>query len=142
MHECNVFRPCSRCPAPFHLLLLHANASFLFVLSAPGRYYLCLQLRDDIVSGRLPCSFVTLALLGSYTVQSELGDYDPDECGNDYISEFRFAPNHTKELEDKVVELHKSHRLVWKAGVHAFRQGLQPSSGARGAEGGAEAVHG
>ncbi|XP_056339532.1 band 4.1-like protein 3 isoform X2 [Oenanthe melanoleuca] len=74
------------------------------------RYYLCLQLRDDIVSGRLPCSFVTLALLGSYTVQSELGDYDPDECGSDYVSEFRFAPNHTKELEDKVVELHKSHR--------------------------------
>ncbi|XP_049757763.1 band 4.1-like protein 3 isoform X1 [Elephas maximus indicus] len=74
------------------------------------RYYLCLQLRDDIVSGRLPCSFVTLALLGSYTVQSELGDYDPDECGNDYVSEFRFAPNHTKELEDKVIELHKSHR--------------------------------
>uniref|UniRef100_A0A8C2S874 Protein 4.1 n=1 Tax=Capra hircus TaxID=9925 RepID=A0A8C2S874_CAPHI len=69
------------------------------------RYYLCLQLRDDIVSGRLPCSFVTLALLGSYTVQSELGDYDPDECGSDYISEFRFAPNHTKELEDKVIEI-------------------------------------
>ncbi|XP_074208574.1 band 4.1-like protein 3 isoform X2 [Camelus bactrianus] len=74
------------------------------------RYYLCLQLRDDIVSGRLPCSFVTLALLGSYTVQSELGDYDPEECGSDYISEFHFAPNHTKELEDKVIELHKSHR--------------------------------
>lgn len=74
------------------------------------RYYLCLQLRDDIVSGRLPCSFVTLALLGSYTVQSELGDYDPEEYGNDYVSEFRFAPNQTKELEDKVVELHKSYR--------------------------------
>lgn len=100
---------------PFQLLLVCPNASFLFVPSAPGRYYLCLQLRDDIVSGRLPCSFVTLALLGSYTVQSELGDYDPDECGSDYISEFRFAPNHTKELEEKVVELHKSHRLVQKA---------------------------
>ncbi|XP_072008282.1 band 4.1-like protein 3 isoform X26 [Engystomops pustulosus] len=74
------------------------------------RYYLCLQLRDDIVSGRLPCSFVTLALLGSYTVQSELGDYDPEEYGSDYVSEFRFAPNQTKELEDKVVELHKSYR--------------------------------
>ncbi|XP_077208847.1 band 4.1-like protein 3 isoform X26 [Paroedura picta] len=74
------------------------------------RYYLCLQLRDDIVSGRLPCSFVTLALLGSYTVQSELGDYDPEEYGSDYVSDFRFAPNHTKELEDKVIELHKSHR--------------------------------
>lgn len=84
--------------------------TFCLPALAPGRYYLCLQLRDDIVSGRLPCSFVTLALLGSYTVQSELGDYDPDECGSDYISEFRFAPNHTKELEDKVIELHKSHR--------------------------------
>lgn len=83
---------------------------FLSCPCAPCRYYLCLQLRDDIVSGRLPCSFVTLALLGSYTVQSELGDYDPDEYGSDYISEFRFAPNHTKELEDKVIELHKSHR--------------------------------
>ncbi|XP_067836821.1 band 4.1-like protein 3a isoform X13 [Heptranchias perlo] len=74
------------------------------------RYYLCLQLRDDIVSGRLPCSFVTHALLGSYTVQAELGDYDPDEYGTDYISEFRFAPNETKELEEKVIELHKSHK--------------------------------
>ncbi|XP_053324061.1 band 4.1-like protein 3 isoform X7 [Spea bombifrons] len=74
------------------------------------RYYLCLQLRDDIVYGRLPCSFVTLALLGSYTVQSELGDYDPEEYGSDYVSEFRFAQNQTKELEDKVVELHKSYR--------------------------------
>ncbi|XP_044150262.1 band 4.1-like protein 3 isoform X11 [Bufo gargarizans] len=74
------------------------------------RYYLCLQLRDDIVSGRLPCSFVTLALLGSYTVQSELGDYEPDEYSGDYVSEFRFAPNQTRELEDKVVDLHKSYR--------------------------------
>ncbi|XP_078543682.1 band 4.1-like protein 3 isoform X11 [Lissotriton helveticus] len=74
------------------------------------RYYLCLQLRDDIVSGRLPCSFVTVALLGAYTVQSELGDYETDEYGSDYVSEFHFAPNQTKELEDKVIELHKSHR--------------------------------
>uniref|UniRef100_A0A8C6U5V2 Erythrocyte membrane protein band 4.1-like 3b n=1 Tax=Neogobius melanostomus TaxID=47308 RepID=A0A8C6U5V2_9GOBI len=65
------------------------------------RYYLCLQLRDDVVSGRLPCSFATHTVLGSYTVQSELGDYDPDELGADYIGELRFAPNQTKELEEK-----------------------------------------
>ncbi|XP_077579813.1 band 4.1-like protein 3b isoform X13 [Stigmatopora nigra] len=74
------------------------------------RYYLCLQLRDDVVSGRLPCSFATHTVLGSYTVQSELGDYDPDELGSDYISELRFAPNQTKELEEKVMELHKSYK--------------------------------
>uniref|UniRef100_UPI00358FA527 protein 4.1-like isoform X2 n=1 Tax=Myxine glutinosa TaxID=7769 RepID=UPI00358FA527 len=74
------------------------------------RYYLCLQLRDDIMKGRLPCSFVTHALLGSYTVQAELGDYDPEEHGPDYVADFRFAPSQTRELEDKVVELHKTHR--------------------------------
>ncbi|XP_075453435.1 band 4.1-like protein 2 isoform X13 [Ascaphus truei] len=74
------------------------------------RYFLCLQLRQDIASGRLPCSFVTLTLLGSYTMQSELGDYDTDEHRVDYIGDFQFAPNQTKEMEDKVVELHKTHR--------------------------------
>ncbi|XP_029894903.1 protein 4.1 isoform X14 [Aquila chrysaetos chrysaetos] len=79
------------------------------------RYYLCLQLRQDIITGRLPCSFATLALLGSYTVQSELGDYDPDLHSPDYITEFKLAPNQTKELEEKVVELHKTYRSMTPA---------------------------
>ncbi|XP_051663077.1 protein 4.1 isoform X28 [Manacus candei] len=79
------------------------------------RYYLCLQLRQDILTGRLPCSFATLALLGSYTVQSELGDYDPELHGPDYITEFKLAPNQTKELEEKVVELHKTYRSMTPA---------------------------
>uniref|UniRef100_A0A8C4IR95 Si:dkey-178k16.1 n=1 Tax=Dicentrarchus labrax TaxID=13489 RepID=A0A8C4IR95_DICLA len=74
------------------------------------RYYLCLQLRDDMLSGRLPCSFVTHALLGSYTVQAELGDYEPEEHGPDYVSDFRFAPNQTRELEERVMELHHNYR--------------------------------
>ncbi|XP_035881535.1 protein 4.1 isoform X17 [Phyllostomus discolor] len=79
------------------------------------RYYLCLQLRQDIVAGRLPCSFATLALLGSYTIQSELGDYDPELHGADYVSDFKLAPNQTKELEEKVMELHKSYRSMTPA---------------------------
>ncbi|XP_064146921.1 band 4.1-like protein 2 isoform X10 [Loxodonta africana] len=74
------------------------------------RYFLCLQLRQDIASGRLPCSFVTHALLGSYTLQAELGDYDPEEHSPDVVSDFQFAPTQTKELEEKVAELHKTHR--------------------------------
>uniref|UniRef100_A0A8C1BIV2 Erythrocyte membrane protein band 4.1 like 2 n=1 Tax=Cyprinus carpio carpio TaxID=630221 RepID=A0A8C1BIV2_CYPCA len=83
------------------------------------RYLLCLQLRQDIASGRLPCSFVTHALLGSYTLQGELGDHDPEEHRLDYISDFQFAPNQTKELEEKVVELHKSHRGMTPAQADA-----------------------
>ncbi|XP_023410203.2 protein 4.1 isoform X1 [Loxodonta africana] len=79
------------------------------------RYYLCLQLRQDIVAGRLPCSFATLALLGSYTIQSELGDYDRELHGADYVSDFKLAPNQTKELEEKVMELHKSYRSMTPA---------------------------
>ncbi|XP_015268896.1 PREDICTED: band 4.1-like protein 1 isoform X5 [Gekko japonicus] len=74
------------------------------------RYYLCLQLRADIISGRLPCSFVTHALLGSYAVQAELGDYDVEEHVANYISELRFAPNQTRELEERIMELHKTYR--------------------------------
>ncbi|XP_042322023.1 band 4.1-like protein 1 isoform X6 [Sceloporus undulatus] len=74
------------------------------------RYYLCLQLRADIISGRLPCSFVTHALLGSYAVQAELGDYDCEEHVGNYVGELRFAPNQTKELEERIMELHKTYR--------------------------------
>ncbi|KAF1494110.1 Band 4.1-like protein 1, partial [Megadyptes antipodes antipodes] len=74
------------------------------------RYYLCLQLRADITTGRLPCSFVTHALLGSYAVQAELGDYDAEEHVGNYVSELRFAPNQTRELEERIMELHKTYR--------------------------------
>ncbi|XP_077151857.1 protein 4.1-like isoform X3 [Ranitomeya variabilis] len=79
------------------------------------RYYLCLQLRKDILAGCLPCSFATLALLGSYTVQSEVGDYDEDLHGTEYVSEFKLSPNQTKDLEVKVAELHKSYRPMTPA---------------------------
>ncbi|XP_050431478.1 protein 4.1 homolog isoform X3 [Adelges cooleyi] len=76
------------------------------------RYQLCLQIRNDILNGKLPCSFVTHALLGSYLVQSELGDFDIEEHKNntDYLKEFKFAPNQTPELEEKVMELHRTHK--------------------------------
>lgn len=65
-----------------------------------------------MLCGRLPCSFATQALLGSYTLQSELGDYDSDVQGSAYVSDVRLAPNQTKELEEKVMELHRSYRSV------------------------------
>ncbi|XP_036831646.1 protein 4.1 isoform X12 [Oncorhynchus mykiss] len=83
------------------------------------RYLLCLQLRQDIVSGRLPCSFVTHSLLGSYALQAELGDHDSGEHRLDYISDFQFAPSQTKEMEEKVVELHKTHRGMTPAQADA-----------------------
>ncbi|XP_069138440.1 uncharacterized protein [Argopecten irradians] len=76
------------------------------------RYQLCLQIRRDIVSEKLPCSFVTYTLLGSYTVQSELGDYDVEEFGRglDYLRKIQFAPHQDRELLKKICDLHKTHK--------------------------------
>ncbi|WAR23380.1 E41L3-like protein [Mya arenaria] len=76
------------------------------------RYQLCLQVRVDIFNGRLPCSFATYALLGSYTVQAELGDWDQKDYGRstDYLNDFDFAPNQNQELLDKIQELHIDHK--------------------------------
>uniref|UniRef100_A0AAQ4PS56 Protein 4.1 n=1 Tax=Gasterosteus aculeatus aculeatus TaxID=481459 RepID=A0AAQ4PS56_GASAC len=76
------------------------------------RYFLCLQLRKDIIHGVLPCSFVTLSLLGSYTAQSELGEYDPELHGTDYVKDLSLAPGQNKELEEKVMELHRTYRSM------------------------------
>ncbi|XP_069393069.1 uncharacterized protein [Paralichthys olivaceus] len=76
------------------------------------RYFLCLQLRKDIMRGVLPCSFVTLSLLGSYAAQSELGEYDPELHGADYVKDLSLAPGQSKELEEKVMELHRTYRSM------------------------------
>jgi len=48
-------------------------------------------------------------------VQSELGDYDIDEhkMDIDYLKEFKFSPNQTQELEEKVMELHRTHKYEY-----------------------------
>ena len=59
---------------------------------------------------RVPCSKVASALLGSCTVQSELGDHDVTEHGTgiDYIQNIQFAPDQTEELLLKIAEMHQT----------------------------------
>jgi len=76
------------------------------------RYLVFLQLRLDIIAGKLPCSFLTQALLGSYAVQSDVGDYNTSEhgVGIEYLRDIRFADKNTEELLEKIGELHVTHR--------------------------------
>ncbi|XP_077949786.1 band 4.1-like protein 2 isoform X16 [Gasterosteus aculeatus] len=83
------------------------------------RYLLCLQLREDVASGRLPCSFVTHALLGSYTLQAEFGDHEPDQPRTLGLGQLTFAPNQNKDMEEKILELHKSLRGMTPAQADA-----------------------
>ncbi|XP_062565326.1 uncharacterized protein DDB_G0283357-like isoform X2 [Armigeres subalbatus] len=70
------------------------------------RYQLYLQVKQDILQGRLPVSFELAAELGAYVVQAELGDYDPRKHPPGYVSEFRLLNNQTKEIESRIHEFH------------------------------------
>uniref|UniRef100_A0ABI7WIS3 FERM domain-containing protein n=2 Tax=Carnivora TaxID=33554 RepID=A0ABI7WIS3_FELCA len=72
------------------------------------RYLLYLQIKRDIFHGRLLCSFSDAAYLGACIIQAELGDYDPDEHPENYISEFEIFPKQSQKLERKIVEIHKN----------------------------------
>eukprot|EP00057_Strongylocentrotus_purpuratus_P018857 XP_011673331.1 PREDICTED: band 4.1-like protein 4A isoform X2 [Strongylocentrotus purpuratus] len=76
------------------------------------RYQFFLQLKMDMLQGRLPCSFNLASELFAYAVQSELGDYDQELHPASYVSEFRFVPNQTEELEKAISEHHKKLRSL------------------------------
>ncbi|KAK8727853.1 hypothetical protein OTU49_009486 [Cherax quadricarinatus] len=88
-----------------------------FWVSDPGklteeytRYHVFLQLRRDILEDRLGAQPSTAALLASYALQSEVGDYCLEEHGNAYLADMRLVPNQTEDLEKKIIELHKLHK--------------------------------
>ncbi|XP_059825068.1 FERM domain-containing protein 3 [Hypanus sabinus] len=72
------------------------------------RYLLYLQIKRDIFHGRLLCSLSDAASLGAYTLQAELGDYEPDEHPDGYVSEIKLFPKQTQKLERKMAEIHKN----------------------------------
>lgn len=72
------------------------------------RYQFFLQIKQDILQGRLLVPFELASELGAYILQSELGDHDPRRHSPGYVSEFRFLPNQSVELEMRIAELHQT----------------------------------
>ncbi|KAM5329644.1 band 4.1-like protein 4A isoform 4-T4 [Glossophaga mutica] len=72
------------------------------------RYQFFLQVKQDVLQGRLPCPVNTAAQLGAYAIQSELGDYDPYKHTTGYVSEYRFVPDQKEELEEAIERIHKT----------------------------------
>ncbi|CAH7193057.1 Ptpn4 [Phodopus roborovskii] len=73
------------------------------------RYQYFLQIKQDILTGRLPCPCNTAALLASFAVQSELGDYNQSENLPGYLSDYSFIPNQPQDFEKEIVKLHQQH---------------------------------
>ncbi|KAJ6222518.1 hypothetical protein RDWZM_001063 [Blomia tropicalis] len=72
------------------------------------RYLFALQIKKDLADGNLLCSENVAALLSSYIIQAECGDYNVEEYSNHfYISKFKLLPQQDDEFEFKVMENHK-----------------------------------
>lgn len=74
------------------------------------RYHFFLQIKKDILDGKLACPPNVSTLLGSYAVQSELGDYSPEEHRSGYLNEFRLVPNQDKQYQSEVMRFHQQHK--------------------------------
>uniref|UniRef100_G3T1E1 Erythrocyte membrane protein band 4.1 like 4A n=1 Tax=Loxodonta africana TaxID=9785 RepID=G3T1E1_LOXAF len=72
------------------------------------RYQFFLQVKQDVLQGRLPSPINVAAQLGAYAIQSELGDYDPYKHTAGYVSEYRFVPDQKEELEEAIERIHKT----------------------------------
>ncbi|MGH0144268.1 UNVERIFIED_CONTAM: hypothetical protein FKN15_002524 [Acipenser sinensis] len=74
------------------------------------RYQYFLQLKQDILTGRLPCPYNTAALLASYAVQSELGDCNQSEHLPGYLADYCFIPNPPQDFEKEIAKQHQQHK--------------------------------
>ncbi|XP_036323718.1 serine-rich adhesin for platelets isoform X1 [Rhagoletis pomonella] len=74
------------------------------------RYLFFLQLKQDLLEGRLDCPDDKAAELCALALQSELGDYDDQVHTAATVSEFRFVPEQTEDLEIAILDEYKTCR--------------------------------
>lgn len=71
------------------------------------RYQLFVQLRRDLLHGRLYCPQQTCITLAALILQAVLGDYDPNVHHSGYVSEYKLILKQTERLEEKIAEVHQ-----------------------------------
>ncbi|EDV49224.1 serine-rich adhesin for platelets isoform X1 [Drosophila erecta] len=74
------------------------------------RYLFFLQLKQDLLEGRLDCPDDKATELCALALQSELGDYDNQEHSAATVSEFRFVPEQSEDLEIAILDEYKTCR--------------------------------
>ncbi|XP_043364531.1 band 4.1-like protein 4B isoform X2 [Dermochelys coriacea] len=74
------------------------------------RYLFVLQLRQDILSGKLKCPYDTAVELAALCLQAELGECEHPEHTPELVSEFRFTPNQTEAMEFDIFQKWKECR--------------------------------
>ncbi|XP_038858943.1 FERM, ARHGEF and pleckstrin domain-containing protein 2 isoform X4 [Salvelinus namaycush] len=71
------------------------------------RYLFSLQMKRDLLEGKLSCTENTASLLASHLLQSEIGDYD-DVADRDFLKLNKLLPNQER-IQERIMELHHRH---------------------------------
>ncbi|XP_034990289.1 band 4.1-like protein 4B isoform X1 [Zootoca vivipara] len=74
------------------------------------RYLFVLQLRQDVLSGKLKCPYETAVELSALCLQAELGECELPEHTPELVSEFLFTPNQTEAMEFEIFQKWKEFR--------------------------------
>ncbi|EUB64646.1 FERM domain-containing protein 3 [Echinococcus granulosus] len=88
-----------------------------------SQYLLYLQIRRDLVQGRLLCPLNDLYTIGALILQSEYGDAPSDDDSTElngslsseeeykaYFKNFKIVFNQTKKIESEIISRHKTYR--------------------------------
>uniref|UniRef100_A0A452GSA2 Tyrosine-protein phosphatase n=1 Tax=Gopherus agassizii TaxID=38772 RepID=A0A452GSA2_9SAUR len=73
------------------------------------RHLFFLQLKTDILEGRLLCPLNSAVVLASYSIQSQFGDHNSSVHHSGYLSNYRFIPDQNEDFVAKVESLHEQH---------------------------------
>ncbi|KAF7489715.1 Band 4.1-like protein 5 [Sarcoptes scabiei] len=90
-----------------------------------SRYLFFLQLKQDVLSGKLPCTEEIAASLAAYSLQSEFGDCEENEHDLAFVSEFRFIPGQTEQLEQTILDEWRSLRPTLPEAINFKKESLR-----------------
>uniref|UniRef100_A0A1A9UFM1 Moesin/ezrin/radixin homolog 1 n=1 Tax=Glossina austeni TaxID=7395 RepID=A0A1A9UFM1_GLOAU len=97
-------------PYTFRLKVKFYSSEPITLREELTRYLFFLQLKHDLLEGRLDCPDDKAAELCALALQSELGDFDEEIHTAATVSEFRFVPDQTEDLEIAILEEYKTCR--------------------------------
>lgn len=95
-------------PPTFHFRVKFYTSEPNNLVEELTRYQFFLQLKQDILSDKLPCPVEKAVKLAALALQSELGAFEEDVHNLYFISEFRFTPDQTEDFESAVLEEYRS----------------------------------
>lgn len=100
-----------------YLRVMYYVSGISLITDEMTRYHFFLQLKNDIIEGRIQCNLDEAVLLASYCMQAEFGNYNSERHTLEYLKDFALFPKDLVEnghngllerLTDAVIQQHSA----------------------------------